>query len=105
TTLVGSRPERMRHAQSLHARATAVVEVTRNLIALEGEDAFLRWEEASLQVAQAREAADAGDKMADNLSKDFTSGAKVRVEEVATARVLAARARSQYNEFLYREIL
>ncbi len=105
TLLVGSRTERMQRARSLSARAEAVVETTRNLIALEAEDAFLRWEEASDSARQAREAAEAGDKLADELSKDFAAGLKVRVEEVLSARVLAAQARSQYNEFRYRQVL
>jgi outer membrane protein TolC len=95
----------MKHAQSLSARAEAVVETTCNLITLEAEDAFLRWEEASGQVRQAREAADTGDKLANDLSKDFAAGLKVRVEDVVSARVLASQARSQYNEFLYRQAL
>jgi outer membrane protein TolC len=103
--LVGSRPERVRHALSLRARADTVVETTRKLIALEAEDAFLRWEDESQQASQAREAADTGAKLADDLRKDFTSGQKVRVEDVVTAQVLASQARSQYNEFLYRQIL
>lgn len=105
TLLVGTRPERVKHAQSLHARAGAVAEATRNLIALEAEDAYLRWEEASRQVPQAWEAAEAGDKLAEDLSKDFTAGLRVKVEDVISARVLAAQARAQYNEYLYQEIL
>jgi outer membrane protein TolC len=105
TLLVGSRHDRVRHARDLHARAEAAVEGTRNLVALEAEDAFLRWEEATLQVTAAREAANAGDQLADDLTKDFTSGQKVRVEEVVNARVLGSQARSRYNEFLYRQIL
>jgi hypothetical protein len=81
------------------------VETTRNLIALEAEDGFLRWEEETNKASQAREAVNAGDKLADNLRKDFTSGQKVRVEDVVTAQVMASQARSQYNEFLYRQIL
>jgi outer membrane protein TolC len=103
--LVGSRPERVQHARSLSSRAEAVVEATRKLIALEAEDAFLRWEDESQEANQAREAANAGEKLADELRKDFTSGQKVRVEDVVTAQVLASQARSQYNEFLYRQIL
>jgi outer membrane protein TolC len=103
--LAGTRPERIRHASSLYARAQAVTEVTRNLIALEAEDAYLRWEEAALQVPKAREATQQGDKMADDLNKDFTSGLKARVEDVITARVTASQAQSQYNEFLYRQLL
>jgi outer membrane protein TolC len=105
TLLVGSQPERMKHAQSLHARAEAVVEEARNLIALEAEDAFLRWQEASQAVAEARSAVVAGDQLADSLTKDFTSGLKVRVEDVVNARVLASQARAQLNNFLYHQVV
>jgi len=103
--LIGNRPERLEQARVFQARAETVVETTRKLIALEAEDAFLRWEEASRQARQAQKAADTGDKLADQLRKDFASRLKVRVEEVATARVLASQARSEYNEFVYRKIL
>jgi outer membrane protein TolC len=105
TLLAGSRVERMKRAQTLATRAAAVVDVTRNLITLEAEDAFLRWEEATQEARQAREAAETGDKLADDLNKDFTAGSKVKVEDVINFRVLAAQARSQYNEYLYRQIL
>jgi outer membrane protein TolC len=103
--LIGCRPERVQHARDLHVRADAVTEVTRNLIALEAEDAYLRWEEASLEVPAAKEAIDSGEQLADDLSKDFTSGLKAKVEDVVNARVLSAQARSRYNEYLYRQIL
>ena len=105
TLLVGSRKERMKHALSLSARAASTAETTRNLIALEAEDAFLRWEETSTQTKQAREAAEAGEKAAEDLRKDFAAGLKVRVEEVVTARVLASQARSEYNEYLYKQLV
>jgi hypothetical protein len=105
TLLAGSRADRVKRAQSLHSRAQAMAETTRNLIALEAEDAFLRWEEAAAQIPEARGAAEAGDKLADDLNKDFTSGLRVKVEDVVNGRVLASQARSQYNEFLYRQIL
>jgi hypothetical protein len=79
--------------------------VTRNLVVLEAEEGFLRWQEASRQAREARQAAVDGDKMADSLNKDFTTGLKVRVEEVVNARVLASQARSQYNEFRHQETL
>jgi outer membrane protein TolC len=105
TLLVGSRAERIKHAESLHARAEAALEAARNLIALEADDAFLRWEEAALQVPPARQAADAADKLADDLTRDYNANLKVRTEEVVTARVLAAQSRAQYNEYLYHKIL
>jgi outer membrane protein TolC len=103
--LVGSCFDRAKRAQAYSARAQAVTETTVNLIALEAEDAFLRWEEAARQIAKAREAADTGDTLADDLSKDFAGGAKIKVEELISARLLAAQARAQYNEYLYRQAL
>jgi outer membrane protein TolC len=105
TLLAGTRAERMKRAQSLHARARAVVEVVRNLIALDAEDAFLRWQQASREAPEAKEAADAADALANDLSKDLAAGARVRVEDVLAARVLAGQARAAYNEALYRTAL
>jgi outer membrane protein TolC len=105
TLLAGSRGNRQQTARSYHARALAVVETSRNLVSLEAEDAYLRWEQASMEVTQNREAADAGDRLADDLNKDMAAGLRVRPDEVMTARVLAAQARGQYNEALYHLIL
>jgi outer membrane protein len=105
TILVGSRAERMKHALSLNARARAAAEVVRNLIALEAEDAVLRWEETSAQIPEARAGAEAADKLAENLSKDFSNQLKVRVEDVINARVLASTGRATYNEYVYKQLL
>ncbi|MBY0527872.1 MAG: TolC family protein [Gemmataceae bacterium] len=103
--LAGSRAERVEHAKTLSARAGAVADKARNLIVLEAEDAFLRWEEATAQAAVTLRAATRGDTMADGVRKDFVGGQKVRVEDVMNAQVLAAQARSQYHEYLYHQIL
>lgn len=105
TLLAGTRSERMARARSFHARALAVVDATRNLIALEAEDAFLRWEEAALQAREAGDAASTAESMARDLNTDYTTLRKVKVEEVINAWVLASQARAQYNEALYRQIL
>jgi outer membrane protein TolC len=105
TVLAGSRSERMEHVRALHARATAVVEKTRNLIALEVKDAYGRWEEAARKIPPARKAADAGDQLAERQRRGFTTGQKVKVEDVVNSAVLAAQARSQLNDFLYQQIL
>jgi outer membrane protein TolC len=105
TLLVGQRGEREKRASSFHARAEALVEGTRNLISLEAEDAFLRWEDASLEGKAAREATESGEQLAEDLSRDFNARLKVKVEDVVNARVLAAQARSRYNEALYHQIL
>jgi outer membrane protein TolC len=105
TLLAGSKTERMQRAGDFSARAEAVAAEARNLIALEAEDAFLRWEEASGEAAKAREAAETAEQLAEDLRKDFTTGQKVKLDEVLTAQVLAGQARSQYNEYLYRQLL
>ena len=105
TLLVGTMPERVERARSLSKRAKAVYETARNLVAMEAEDAFLRWQESADEARQAKEAAEAGDKLAADLKKDFAARLKVRVEDVISAEVLAAQARSQYNEYVYRKIL
>jgi outer membrane protein TolC len=105
TFLAGTRAERMKHAQDLYQRGQAVVEATRNLIVLEAEDTFVRWQQALRQAREARQAADDADKVADSLTRDFTTGLKVKVEDVVNARVLASQARSQYNQYRHREAL
>jgi outer membrane protein TolC len=103
--LVGSRSERMARAEALHNRADSATEVARGLVALEAEDAYLRWEEASMQVPLARDGATAGDDLAEGLTRDYNAGLKVKTDEVINARVLAAQARAQYNQYLYNKIL
>jgi outer membrane protein TolC len=105
TTLVGNRASRMDHARALNARAGAVSEKTRNLVALEAEDAYYRWEEAALKIAQLREAASKGSKLADATRKDYTGGQNVKVDDVLTNEVLSAQARAQYVDALYRQVL
>jgi outer membrane protein TolC len=105
TQLVGLRSLRVQTAKSLYQRALTVVAVTRNLVALEAEDAFLRWEQSSQQARQGRQAADAGDKLAEDQRRGMVRGGKVRIDDVATAQVIAAQARGQYNEFLFRKIV
>jgi outer membrane protein TolC len=101
TNLAGSRSARMERARDLSARAEAVVEKTRNLIALEAEDAFLRWEQAARKMPQTREAAERGSKLADDTRKDFGGEQRVKAEDVLNSEVLAAQARAQFNEAVY----
>jgi outer membrane protein TolC len=105
TTLAGSRPERMKRAADLNLRAVAVLDTTRNLIALEAQDAFLRWQQAGAQLAEARTAADAGDKLSEDLNQDWINRLKVKIEDVIGARVLAAQARVQYNEYFFKQLI
>jgi outer membrane protein TolC len=105
TLLLGTRQERLKQVQSLIARADQVVATTRNLVAAEVDDAFLRWEEASQQARKTREAAAAADKLADELRKDFAAGLKVKADEVVAARVLALQVRADFNEYVFKLVI
>ncbi len=105
TLLVGPRKLRVEQARSLLVRAQTMVDVTRNLIALEAEDAFLRWDQSARQAVQGRQAADTGDRLAESLRTSLIGRQRVRPDDVATAQVVAAQARGQYNEFLFRKVI
>jgi outer membrane protein TolC len=105
TTLVGSRQARMERAQDLSARASAVADKTRNLIALEAEDAFLRWQQASRQLPQAQEASKVSRKLATDTLNDFKGGQNVPYRDVLEAVILAAQAGAADNEARYRQVL
>ncbi len=105
TMLAGSKSDRVKRAGSLNQLASGAALVTRNVVALEAENDFLLWEQAAQQTTLARQAAEAGDTLADGLDADYRGKLKVRVEDVVNAQVLASQARSQYNEFLFQQII
>lgn len=97
----GPRCYRVERARNLSGRATAVVDKTRNLIALDAEDAFSRWEEWSHKIPQTRDASEAGSRLSKNTREDFRAGQRVRIEDILTNEVLAAQAQAGHNEALY----
>lgn len=105
TMLVGSRHYRMERARDFYARSADVIDKTRNLVALEAEDAYLEWEEASRKVPQTQEAAEKGRKLAEDTSNDFKAQQKVKAEDVLANEVLAAQARAQHNEARHQLVL
>jgi outer membrane protein TolC len=100
-TLAGPRSSRVEHARNLSARAAAVVDKTRNLIALEARDMFYKWEEGSRKVPQTESAKQAGSRLAKNTREDFRAGQRVKIEDILTNEALAAQAAGSYNEALY----
>jgi outer membrane protein TolC len=105
TTLAGPKRDRLARACDLHARADAMVEKTRNLVALEAENAYLKWLEASQKVPAATEAADKSTGLATDTQKDFAGGVKVKVEDVLANEVLEAQAHVTHNEALYQQAI
>jgi outer membrane protein TolC len=81
------------------------VDKTRNLITLEAEDAYLKWEESARKLPKTREAATVSEKLAADTLRDFKGGQAVPYKDVLEAVVLAAQARAQYNEARYRHVL
>jgi outer membrane protein TolC len=71
TTLAGSKQARMEQAGHYHDRAVAVADKTRQLIALEAEDAFLRWQEKSTKARKLQQAAAESQKFSDRLRRKF----------------------------------
>jgi outer membrane protein TolC len=100
SNLVGPRASRVEHARDLSVRAAAVVDKTRNLIALEAEDMFFKWEEASRRVPQSKIAQETGNNLAKDTRADYRQNL-VKIEEVLTNEALAAQAAAAYNEALY----
>ena len=103
--LVGSKADRTERARAFSARAAAVADKTRNLVALEAEDAFIKWEEATLKIPSTREAATRAAKLADDMRKDFGAEQKVKAEDLVTVEVLSAQAQAQHIETIYQQIL
>jgi outer membrane protein TolC len=105
TEFAGPRSYRIERARDFTDRAAAVVDKTRNLIALDAEDAFSKWEEATRKISQTHDAADAGTRLSKNTREDFRAGQKVRIEDILTNEVLAAQALAAYNEALYQQVI
>ncbi len=102
---VGSRPYRVERAQDLGVRAGAVVDKTRNLVTLEAEDAFFKYEEAVRKMPLVLEASTAGNRLAKTTRDDFTANSKVKVDDILTGEALAAQAKATANENVYTLII
>jgi outer membrane protein TolC len=105
TFFAGPKSYRVDHARALSARAAAVVDKTRNLIALETEAAFFKWQDASSKVELNRDAAKSGARLVQHTLEDFRGGQQVRIEDILMNEVVAGQARAAYNESLYDQIL
>lgn len=103
--LAGTRSSRIDHARDLSARAAAVVDKTRNLIALEAEDMFYKWEEARRKVPLSQLAEQAGNRLSKNTLADFRANQREPIENILTNEALAAQAAAAYNEAVYQLVV
>lgn len=100
-SLSGKREYRVARAQVMHERALAVEEKFRNLIALEAEDAFRRWEEAAARLRETREAFRLTEPWALRLSGDLKALAGRSFRDLIEEQLLAATARVQYQDAIF----
>lgn len=106
TLLAGLKCDRVEQARTYSARAEAVAEKTRGLIALEAEQAYLHWLEANRKTPPAREAAAAAEKLHKGLRDKFDPRVpKVTPDELINAGVLATQLRLQANQAAFQELL
>jgi outer membrane protein TolC len=102
TLIAGSRDDRVEQARAYHARAQAVAEKARGLVALEAEQAYLHWLEAARKAPTARKAADDARRLSDALRKEYEPrNPRTRMEDLLNAGVVASQLRVQANEARY----
>jgi outer membrane protein TolC len=103
--LVGPRAVRVETARDYGEQAAGVAEKTRNLIALEAEEAYFTWQEWARKVVVYREAEQVGERLARRLREEFRGTLKRVIEGVLPESLLAAQARADYNEALFRHAI
>jgi outer membrane protein TolC len=105
--IAGRRGDRVQQAEAYHQRAGAVVEKTRNLVALDAEQTYLRWLEAAKQLPHLREAATTSDRAATALRTGFNpgTGGKGTVEEVLAGGLLATNQKLHLNQARYQALI
>lgn len=103
--LVGNRRTRVDTAAAYSSRADAVVAKTRELIALEAEDGFLKWLESSRKVASSREAATVARRLSKNTRDDANRGARIKQEDILMTDVLAGQAIAAYHEAVFHQVI
>jgi outer membrane protein TolC len=104
--LAGGKAGRVEQAKALHAKALAVVDKTRNLIALEIDDNYFKAEEYAGKLADLEPAAKSAEEYLQRVRDEFKPGnAATSPDDVLNAGVLATQTRAQANDALYHYLL
>jgi outer membrane protein TolC len=92
--LNGSKADRVEQARAYHARAAAVADKARNLIALEADDAFLRWKQFADETPRLVEAAAGLKNFSDDLRQKFDTNKAVypTIDDLLNAGLRATQA-------------
>jgi outer membrane protein TolC len=105
-TLNGSRADRVEVARLYTARAGAVVDKTRNLLALEAEQAYLRWAEATGKLGKYEQAAKQARALFKQMQAQFTpTDTKMALDPLLNNAILSTQLTAQVNEARYRQLL
>ncbi|HEY7154421.1 MAG TPA: TolC family protein [Gemmataceae bacterium] len=105
TVLAGPRAARVESARELGDQAAAVAQKTRNLIALETDEAYFSWEEWSRKAEIYREAEEVGRRLTRRLREEVRGTLKRVIEGILPESLLAAQTRTDYNEALFRRAI
>jgi outer membrane protein TolC len=106
TQISGSRSGRVEQAQAYSARAAAVADKTRGLIALEAEQAFYRWQEAANREKRYREAAQRAEKQAKEVRERLLGGFRPgSIDNVLYFQQLSSEMRVEANQARYQKLI
>lgn len=103
--LAGPRAGRVETAQNLSVQASAVAQKTRNLAILEAEEAYYLWQEWSQKAVRLSEAEKIGTRLGHQLHEQFRGSPMGLIEMLLPESLLAAQARTDYNEALFRQAI
>jgi outer membrane protein TolC len=102
--LAGTKHARQCRAAALAERSLAVLDKTRNLVALEAEDACLKLNEYGNQVALLQRAAAASGKVSGDARRAYVND-MVSTEKMLSAQVVEATNKAALNESLHKYTL
>jgi outer membrane protein TolC len=103
-SLVGHKADRVESARDLSDRASAVVDKTNNLVALEVEATYLKWLEAAQKVQGLEDAPKSAGDITEKVKIEFDKG-KVTGEAILRAQGTEEQIAASYNEALYMQAL
>lgn len=105
TLFVGPKATRVQRAQELAVRAQSASDKARNLVALDAEDAWLRWEESTSNIGKLKKAAADAEAIARKSQSALESGVIQSYRDVLEMHVLAAQVKAKFNESMYQHMI
>jgi outer membrane protein TolC len=109
TVLAGKRPDRMEQARIYAGRAGSVVDKTRNLITLEADVAYRRFDQADKKLASIKPAAEKARRIFEEQTKRFANeevgGTSQRFDEWLNGGVLASQLRLELNRTRFQRLV